>query len=599
MTLRTSAIVTLSTALFLSGIVATAAPPSSTPDTAALAGALANQQIEWGPCTFSNAAEAAQLQNTMECATVTVPRDWHNAANGQTFQIAISRSGNTDTTSENHVGTLFINPGGPGEPGVRMSGVLNARAPELAATHTLIGFDPRGVGQSSTVECTFTYDASQPYAIEKAMAETCGSNPDMRLINTEQTAYDMDFIRHLLGVEKLSYLGYSYGTWLGAWYGSVFGANTEAMILDSATNVTASSLEATFQPLQAKARNRLFYEHLMNWIARHDDQFGLGEDPLAIYRAYLKGQAALDPQVLRALFTLTKSNISLYRNEQFVNIATFVKIVVAAGQLATVPTPSGNPAADALGLLNSVESSPVVEDAISQAEVLAKLEPATGTQTATTKNVFFPILCQDGQWDQDLAAVEQRVARYQEQFPFVAALGQVSVTPCTFWTTDLSMPRPTEDFPKTIVLHSELDSATGWDGGLRTGLHLPNTSFIAIDNEGSHALFPYRQENVDRPILDFLNKGVMPADITVVQAKPLPGDTSVYESWLPLNDKAEYYGENLNDPWQPVPGAKGAESVADSSASLEVAESQQQRIMNEFVLEIYGTEGIEVLANES
>jgi pimeloyl-ACP methyl ester carboxylesterase len=65
-------------------------------------------------------------------------------------------------------------------------------------------------------------------------------------MTTEQAAYDMDFIRHLLGLESVTYMGYSYGTWLGTWYGGLFAANVERMVLDSATDSTQKSIQTLY-----------------------------------------------------------------------------------------------------------------------------------------------------------------------------------------------------------------------------------------------------------------------------------------------------------------------------------------------------------------
>ncbi len=598
MKIRKPVVLALSAALTLTAGVAHASPNHATPDTAALAGELANQTIEWGDCDFGEPGLNQYLGEVTQCATVTVPQDWHNPNNGKTFQIAISRSGNTDTTSDNYVGTLFTNPGGPGEPGLTLSGSISLQVPELAATHTIIGMDPRGSGQSTTVPCTFSYDTADPYGWQRAMAETCGSNPNVKVINTEQTAYDMDFIRHLLGVEKLSYLGYSYGTWLGAWYGSVFGSNTKAMILDSSYNLTAATSQATASPLQPKALERQFHEHLMNWIARHNNDYELGENPAEIYRAYLKGQAAMPPELLRLLHALTFAQDGLYRNEYYPNTATFVALVVRYGQAVAqgaIPESSENPATAALALLKTAKPSPAITRGIARAEALVAVSPVSGKQTETEQSSYSFVECQDGQWDQNLKQVEQRVARYEQQFPFAHAVGLTKVEPCNFWKTDLHMPRPKSDFPKTIILQSELDSATGWEGGMRSGTHLPNTSLIAVDNESSHGLFPYGRADIDQPVIDLLNRGVMPQDVTVVQAKPVPGETTVYESWRPLDANAQHVGEDINDAWQPVPGTENTQPAPTNPVADSLATVASERRTYDVVRDIYGAEGVRAL----
>ncbi|MFE2499848.1 alpha/beta fold hydrolase [Streptomyces scopuliridis] len=95
----------------------------------------------------------------------------------------------------------------------------------------------------------------------------------------------MDFIRHLLGLDKVTYMGYSYGTWLGAWYGSLFSDNIERMALDSATDSTQESIQTLYNAAH-EGRDRQFRLRMMNWISRNDEVFGLGTDPETIWKRY-------------------------------------------------------------------------------------------------------------------------------------------------------------------------------------------------------------------------------------------------------------------------------------------------------------------------
>ena len=211
-----------------------------------------------------------------------------------------------------------MNPGGPGGEGLPWGSAMQQRTPDLNPYYNYIGFDPRGVGQSSHASCTWQYptDDPDPWASAKAAGKACASNEDVKTISTEQTTYDMDFIRVLLGAPKLSYIGYSYGTWLGAWYEKVFGAKYgDKFVLDSSTNVTDPTLQATWD-LQGIARDRQFQYHLMDWIARHNDEYKLGTDPAAIYRTYMRESGKMDPGLLSFIWAILGGASAFPQNEK-------------------------------------------------------------------------------------------------------------------------------------------------------------------------------------------------------------------------------------------------------------------------------------------
>ena len=116
-------------------------------------------------------------------------------------------------------------------------------------------------------------------------------------MTTEQTAYDMDFIRYLLGIDTVTYMGYSYGTWLGTWYGSIFGQNIERMTLDSSLDTTKPSIQALYD-VAHEGRDRQFRLHMMNWIARQDGVYGLGSDPETIWTRYFAATESPEATVM-------------------------------------------------------------------------------------------------------------------------------------------------------------------------------------------------------------------------------------------------------------------------------------------------------------
>ncbi len=552
---------------------ADAAP--ATPDTAALAGELASQTLDWEDCDFGDAKLNERFAKA-QCATVTVPRDWHNPGDGNTFEIRISQVVNVDVDSPDYRGTVMGNPGGPGGEGLVWGPALNQFMPSLQRSHNFVGMDPRGIGQSTHAKCqvrTADLDEKDPYAAQKAIAG-CQSNPDVRAVNTEQTVYDMDFIRHLLGAPKLSYVGYSYGTWLGAWYGAVFGANADKFLLDSATGVTDRTLERTFE-IQAKARDRQFSEHLMNWIARHDSTYGQGTDPAAIHRAYVAAAKQIGPSLVQNVWQYTNGTGAFPNNAQYPDAGWAVALVIdAAKKQRTEGNVSASQALGATADKLAADKRAKGTKLAGLGAALADNGPGSTAETVELDLPFYWISCQDGQFDQDVAQQQREADARTKAYPLSASWGLTEVSPCVFFDTDLEKPAPGKDFPQTILVQGELDSQTAWELGRDGGLALPNTSFIAVDNEGSHGLFPYGAKTVDQPILDMFGTGTRAKDVSVVQANPLPEDATVFESWQRLNPNAKHVGEDRNDPWQPIKtGGKGHPTLAAAQLLTEQSPS--------------------------
>ena len=607
-------------ALLASGAMTMAAPTQAAaadavPDTAALAGELADQELTWGTCDFGNDAynERFNLPN-VHCATVTVPQDWHDADNGETFQIRISQAKNVDVDDDQYKGTILVNPGGPGGEGLVWGPAMQEMTPDLSDHYNYVGFDPRGVGQSSHAECTYSWDtdSTDPYAELKAAAEACSTDPDVRTINTEQTAYDMDFIRHLLGAPKLSYIGFSYGTWLGAWYEKVFGAEYGGkFLLDSTIDATQQTLEETWD-LQPIARDRQFQMHLMNWMARHDATYGLGADPAAIHERYLAATEGLDSFTIMMMWILTGAYGAFPNNADYPLAADVVQMLIELGESDEAVPESDNPAVAAAAMLDRAaaasegDTRAVFQQARKQVAPLTDVstkkqaaEPAA-TETATLDSVFDFVLCNDGQWTQGASYWEQRNAELAEKAPLSDSWGLLTVPLCAFWQTDNQMPKAhPATFPNTVVVQGEMDSQTGWEGGHRSGTKLPNTSLIAVDNEGSHGLFPYGVEGVDQPIISYFLTGRQPRPTSVVDARPLPTEDTTFETWRVIGPRTNHIGPVITDPTVPADAPRGASphSRAASSTGMRdlVAEQESVSMLRNQVQRVYGEDGVKAL----
>ncbi len=195
---------------------------------------------KWGTCTNKLAASIK-----LECANVTMPVD-HAKPKGGTFSLMISRVKAKGTRR----GSMLVNPGGPGASGITYaSSVANRMPTEVRDAYDIIGFDPRGTGESMTVNCvddTFldqqldvdpTPDNAEELAAVKAsdLEGSCLKRfPDIDRFSTLRVVQDMDALRAALGDTKLTYYGVSYGSYLGAVYATAFPDKVGAMVLDGA-----------------------------------------------------------------------------------------------------------------------------------------------------------------------------------------------------------------------------------------------------------------------------------------------------------------------------------------------------------------------------
>ncbi|RDI52113.1 alpha/beta hydrolase [Nocardia mexicana] len=222
-----------------------------------------DQQLSFGPCAgyATTAADDKAFSGSpaFQCARVEVPLDYGDPA-GRTAQIALLKA----PARGEKVGSLLLNPGGPGGPGMSMAAVASktwATSP-VTEKFDLIGFDPRGVGASTpAVDCftdaeTEAGDAVTTVAVGAGTwteqdtrrlvdrcAERSGGRDVLAHVGTRDAARDMDILRAALGDEKLTYLGQSYGTRLGAVYAEMFPRNVRAMVFDGAIDPRAGTVE--------------------------------------------------------------------------------------------------------------------------------------------------------------------------------------------------------------------------------------------------------------------------------------------------------------------------------------------------------------------
>ncbi|MDQ1126759.1 pimeloyl-ACP methyl ester carboxylesterase [Microbacterium sp. SORGH_AS 505] len=240
------------------------------------------QKVDWESCRGVGDGD-------YQCAQITAPKDWSDAGGGDIELSVIVHLASSGTAK----GSLFVNPGGPGASGVDLvqQAASFAVGDELLDSYDVVGFDPRGVGRSTAVRCldaaamdrylfaipsaprgTPERTAEQQSSAE-SFARACDSNSDGLLpyVTTENAARDLDLLRGVLGDEKLSYLGYSYGSFLGATYADLFPKNVGRVVLDGGLDPSIPS--AIVGARQAAGFQSAFDAYLASCLTGSDCPF--------------------------------------------------------------------------------------------------------------------------------------------------------------------------------------------------------------------------------------------------------------------------------------------------------------------------------------
>ncbi|MFH8729071.1 alpha/beta hydrolase [Streptomyces termitum] len=477
--------------------VATAALAALTPATAFAApepfGGPGQQRLRWERCAQDQPA-------SLECTTVRVPLDYADP-HGRTIGIAVSRM-KADGTAKRR-GVLLMNPGGPGGPGLTMPAEMAPRlAAEVRERFDLVSFDPRGVGRSTPVHCGLAPDEQaldHPYsagtfgqdvARARSVADKCRARAGDLLphLTTRNTARDMDAIRAALGERRISYLGHSYGTYLGAVYTQMFPRRADRFVLDSALD---PALVWRGVPRGAAEAAELAFTRWTEWAAARDAAYGLGATPEAVRAAFwelvaradrtpivLEGQA-FDGDAIRAQYR------AFVRVEAVTPFVVALKAAAAGAAAPAVPTEA-------------------------ETEVGAKTE---GPDVDNMVSVAWAVLCGEGRsWPRDPEQYRRDAIRERAAHPLAGDFGS-NIQPCAFWK---SAPREA-----TTVVNNDVDVLivqNEWDPqtplamaeGMRRVLHGARMVTVA-GGEGHGAVVAERPSCADADVTRYLVTGRLPA----------------------------------------------------------------------------------------
>ena len=472
------------------------------------------QHLDWHACQQGPQDEDGQALDRAgaECADVTVPLDYTRPG-GRTIKVAISRLKATDTADR--IGPMIINLGGPAIP--VLARVIDARQAmgETGARFDLIGMDPRFAGRSTPLDCGWpaswiprsagatrrSFDRMAGLA--RDLARRCAQRYGDLLAHASTTdvARDMDVVRAALGEPKLSYLGYSYGSYFGAVYAQTFPDHAGRIVLDSAIDPADPGTHVRGE--NAPQRERALRDWAA-WAAGHDDQFNLGataDQVIAtverVYQASARhplrvGRYDVDDTIVPALLIDPLSDDG---DASQAELAVFVQVLARAAATG------------------SAESTPELDRTL--AGILTGADSAFHSgQTA--------IMCADQAVPRDPEWYWRDLQTRRARHPLFGPLDR-RLAPCAFWPTGPGQPpfRVHNDVPALIV---NADGDINATPELNQAMHraLAGSRLITLAGVRTHGVYLFQGAPcVDDTVNAYLDSGVLPThDLVCTRASP-------------------------------------------------------------------------------
>jgi pimeloyl-ACP methyl ester carboxylesterase len=565
---------------------ATVASPKD-PPTPSIPQRYLDQPITWSVCSFDAQVKRLYPQApTTNCAKVNVPMDWSHPDAHPDIQVAISYSKATGTSK----GLMTTNPGGPGGAGLSLSAALATEKPQLFSDFDLAGFDPRGFGQSTPLQCITTAEALNALPVTpdykertklthkvevaeaKLQADACAATEFGQFVSSQQTVYDMEFIRALFKARQLNFIGYSYGTWLGGWYADTYPSKVGRFVLDSNMDWTHTQWDnVNFDPFSGQRRRD---SQLFPWIARHADQItGLGKTPAQVTAKYNGIRASLTTLVKAGESNVRGDNLdgliysAIYGNTRFIRATLDVLV---HDEFTKDPSDSGEielshvdkawarlapnlQAYDTLAALRTrygVSATAVAPGAVAAAQVDslkdvmadARAQAATATSADQPVNlgaIGTTVRCNDTAWNKDPNFYTKEADKMAKKYDFFGYMNGVPM--CAFWKyAPQDRKLDLTGSPRILIVQGELDPATAYEGSLRTHKDTSAvTRFVAIDDEGQHGQYIGSASSCAEAIGDkYVFSGELPGKDQVCGTTPLPEELSVYPVKGPVDGKA-------------------------------------------------------------
>lgn len=484
-----------------------------------------HQQIKWGACKNLDGAPA-----DLQCGKVTVPLDYANPGAG-TLDLALARYRATGKSR----GSVVLNFGGPGSPGIPQLAAGGKDFMPLTNGYDVVTFDPRGVGQSSPVSCggaiqdpgttgPATNDTN-PQDLFKQLrkdAAECAkhSGPVLPHIGTVNASRDLDVMRQALGDKKLNYLGFSYGTRLGAVYATQFPGKTGRMALDGVDTLTEP---LSVQSLVNAEGQQTALEGFLTWCT-HDAACPFGQDPRDARQQVVRLIGSLDknpvPTNSGKEFSgqdlVATMGLELFNRPGWPGLERSLASLVQDGDPSGLLQASGGAALPGTGITgasNPVTRSPGTPD---PHPTHSGLVDPVNVPVDNLEAALLAINCADDPdrptADQITKEIDRLTAAYQEASPVFGTLRLAEVLMC------YGRPKGTDYIrekvrdvsgPKMLLVGTRGDPATPYRWTEETAKRL-GPAAVVLDNRGEGHTGYATSKCVREKVTDFLLYGSLP-----------------------------------------------------------------------------------------
>jgi pimeloyl-ACP methyl ester carboxylesterase len=459
---------------------------------------VAGGSVEWGPCT-----DLADLDvpADAQCGEVAVPLDYEKP-DGAQATIAVAR---LPATGEK-IGSLLMNFGGPGLSGVEsVIAWTDYYPPELREHFDVVGFDPRGIGRSRpAVACNSDAENdvdradpavdNTPEGVAEEDAETeayvrrcVGKTGEEVLANigTDSVARDMDRLREAFGDDKLNFVGFSYGTLLGARYAELFPDRVRAMVLDGGVDPAVDPLQALVD--QAAATQKAFDAYAADCASSAWNDCPLGDDPS---KASERLHALFDPLVAHP--AATKDPRGLSYNDAMSAVWDTLYSPIYWPQLTA-------------GLADLRDHKPA-DGLLELADEMMGRDP--DGHYVNANDAFNAISCADFEYPTDEAAWVDFDRKYRAAAPFTNYgnfTGHALRHACAFWPVpadDLLGEVSAQGLPRVLVISTTGDPATPYIDGVHLAEQM-DAALLTVDGVQHTAAF-YDIPCVDDIVTEYL-----------------------------------------------------------------------------------------------
>lgn len=518
-------------------------------------GAVETGSVDWAPCLSEGELDEAPewggdpdwLQD-LECGTVTVPLD-HADPDGGTVELALSRRPASGPADE-RIGSLVLNPGGPGESGVAM---LDHPLfdEQIRDAFDLVGFDPRGVGESEGIACGDWYAMDEARravtdpgevtdadlaALEesaRAYAEDCARTVGedfLANMGTVNVVRDLDLLRDALGDEQLTFVGFSYGTYIGALYAEMFPENTRALVLDGAVETERPNVDIAAD--QADAFQSTWDLFVAECLGGPGCPFS-GSDAADAEMGELLDRLDADPPVVRGMpvdgvTLLGMVSLQLYHEDAWADLTEALAAVAedpaqAAPELerlyddtygqdeepqdgeAAQPEPEDAQDTDAADDTEDTEPG----EGEPGAEASGKPVPEPGGPD--TDAALTAVNCADRVDPTDPDVYREAAQRAAGDSPFFGTGLVWEQLPCAYWVDTEEAPTgfSAPDAPPILVIGTVGDPATPYTWAEELSDQMATATLLTYEGNG-HTAYGYGMSCVDEAVDAYLLEGEVP-----------------------------------------------------------------------------------------